>query len=210
MTLFPDEGAALAAIQQQPDMVDALVVFGGDQGDGGKDEGTPATEAGGAGGGGVGGSRGRSSNNSSLSRNSRSRSDSRKPKGRTASAAAAAGGGEGGSSVWWDNTSSGSSSSSGGYSTTSSSRSSAFRVVHRHMLLYDADQGAADVQGAAATAGAAAADSRGEAPADNVMSPLLLSYSIRMNHSDVPPPELLLDMFDVSPGNMPLPGNLLW
>jgi hypothetical protein len=39
---------------------------------------------------------------------------------------------------------------------------------------------------------------------------LPLQYTIRMNHSDVPPPGLRLDMFDVSPGTMPLPGNLLW
>jgi hypothetical protein len=38
----------------------------------------------------------------------------------------------------------------------------------------------------------------------------LLSYEIRMNRSDVPPPGLLRDLFDVAPGDMPLPGNLLW
>jgi hypothetical protein len=39
---------------------------------------------------------------------------------------------------------------------------------------------------------------------------LLLDYVIRMNSSDVPPTQLLQDLFDVSPGIMPLPGNLLW
>lgn len=39
---------------------------------------------------------------------------------------------------------------------------------------------------------------------------LLLHYVIRMNASDVPPTQLLQDLFDVSPGVMPLPGNLLW
>jgi hypothetical protein len=39
---------------------------------------------------------------------------------------------------------------------------------------------------------------------------LLLDYVIRMNSSDVPPTQLLRDLFDVSPGIMPLPGNLLW
>lgn len=39
---------------------------------------------------------------------------------------------------------------------------------------------------------------------------LLLDYVIRMNSSDVPPTQLLQDLFDVSPGVMPLPGNLLW
>ncbi|WIA08739.1 hypothetical protein OEZ85_008162 [Tetradesmus obliquus] len=39
---------------------------------------------------------------------------------------------------------------------------------------------------------------------------LLLDYVIRMNGSDVPPTQLLQDLFDVSPGIMPLPGNLLW
>jgi hypothetical protein len=39
---------------------------------------------------------------------------------------------------------------------------------------------------------------------------LLLDYVIRMNTSDVPPTQLLQDLFDVSPGIMPLPGNLLW
>lgn len=39
---------------------------------------------------------------------------------------------------------------------------------------------------------------------------LLLDYVIRMNSSDVPPTQLLLDMWDVSPGIMPVPGNLLW
>jgi hypothetical protein len=39
---------------------------------------------------------------------------------------------------------------------------------------------------------------------------LLLEYVIRMNSSDVPPTQLLRDLFDVSPGIMPLPGNLLW
>jgi hypothetical protein len=39
---------------------------------------------------------------------------------------------------------------------------------------------------------------------------LLLEYVIRMNSSDVPPTQLLQDLFDVSPGVMPLPGNLLW
>jgi hypothetical protein len=39
---------------------------------------------------------------------------------------------------------------------------------------------------------------------------LLLHYIIRMNGSDVPPTQLLQDLFDVSPGLMPLPGNLLW
>ncbi|GBF94218.1 hypothetical protein Rsub_06488 [Raphidocelis subcapitata] len=38
----------------------------------------------------------------------------------------------------------------------------------------------------------------------------LLTYEIRMNRSDVPPPGLLRDLFDVAPGDMPLPGNLLW
>jgi hypothetical protein len=40
--------------------------------------------------------------------------------------------------------------------------------------------------------------------------PLLLQYRIRLNHTDVPPPQLLYDMFDVSPGNTPVPGNDLW
>jgi hypothetical protein len=39
---------------------------------------------------------------------------------------------------------------------------------------------------------------------------LLLDYVVRMNSSDVPPTQLLQDLFDVSPGVMPLPGNLLW
>lgn len=38
----------------------------------------------------------------------------------------------------------------------------------------------------------------------------LLDYVIRLNSSDIPPTQLLQDMFDVSPGLMPLPGNLLW
>ncbi|KAI8469139.1 MAG: hypothetical protein J3K34DRAFT_522412 [Monoraphidium minutum] len=38
----------------------------------------------------------------------------------------------------------------------------------------------------------------------------LLDYAICMNRTDVPPPQLLRDLFDVSPGTMPLPGNLLW
>lgn len=40
--------------------------------------------------------------------------------------------------------------------------------------------------------------------------PPLLQYRIRLNHTDVPPPQLLYDMFDVSPGNTPVPGNDLW
>jgi hypothetical protein len=39
---------------------------------------------------------------------------------------------------------------------------------------------------------------------------LLLDYVIRLNASDVPPTQLLQDLFDVSPGVMPVPGNLLW
>ncbi|KAF8072728.1 Abca17 [Scenedesmus sp. PABB004] len=46
----------------------------------------------------------------------------------------------------------------------------------------------------------------GGAPGDGV----LLEYAIRMNATDVPPTQLLRDLFDVSPGLMPLPGNLLW
>ncbi len=38
----------------------------------------------------------------------------------------------------------------------------------------------------------------------------LLSYSIRMNHTDVPDTQYLQDVFDVSPGLMPTPGNMLW
>lgn len=39
---------------------------------------------------------------------------------------------------------------------------------------------------------------------------LMLDYVIRMNSSDIPPTQLLQDLFDVSPGIMPVPGNLLW
>ncbi len=42
------------------------------------------------------------------------------------------------------------------------------------------------------------------------LPPELLSYVIRTNRTDLPPPGLLRDLFDVSPGDMPLPGNLLW
>jgi hypothetical protein len=54
--------------------------------------------------------------------------------------------------------------------------------------------------------GALGCGSPGNADGDG----LLLNYVIRMNGSDVPPTQLLQDLFDVSPGIMPLPGNLLW
>lgn len=38
----------------------------------------------------------------------------------------------------------------------------------------------------------------------------VLTYALRFNSSDVPPTALTRDIFDVSPGAMPLPGNLLW
>lgn len=57
-----------------------------------------------------------------------------------------------------------------------------------------------------AVAAAAAANSS-DAPAGDAS---LLEYAIRLNASDVPPTRLLRDLFDVSPGLMPLPGNLLW
>ncbi len=38
----------------------------------------------------------------------------------------------------------------------------------------------------------------------------VLRYSLRLNHTDVPSPSNLIDLFDVSPGIMPTPGNMLW
>jgi hypothetical protein len=60
--------------------------------------------------------------------------------------------------------------------------------------------------GPAAAAPAAAAAALGEGS----LLGGLLAYTIRMNRTDVPPPGLLRDLFDVAPGEMPLPGNLLW
>jgi hypothetical protein len=62
----------------------------------------------------------------------------------------------------------------------------------------------ADTAGAEAPRGAAGADDDAEGWQG------LLTYAIRMNRTDVPPPGLLRDLFDVAPGEMPLPGNLLW
>jgi hypothetical protein len=39
----------------------------------------------------------------------------------------------------------------------------------------------------------------------------LLSYALRMNHSDAPSPASRFDFFDVSPGLMPTPASImLW
>lgn len=37
-----------------------------------------------------------------------------------------------------------------------------------------------------------------------------LEYRLRMNHTDIPSTQLLLDLFDVSPGLVAAPGNALW
>jgi uncharacterized membrane protein YgcG len=77
----------------------------------------------------------------------------------------------------------------------------------------DAGDGSSGESGSGGRSGAngAAGSERGRSRwQQEPLDPALLSYTIRTNRSDVPAPGLLRDMFDVAPGEMPLPGNLLW
>jgi hypothetical protein len=83
----------------------------------------------------------------------------------------------------------------------SSSKRSRRQMAEAEDVAPDSSRGPAAAQSSSLGCG-----SPGNADGDG----LLLDYVIRMNSSDVPPTQLLQDLFDVSPGIMPLPGNLLW